>query len=434
MVRYRAFAVASALALLPSTAVLAHDHAVLRGRLIFSDFEKSVVRVLDLDTGEVTHTFDVPKPRAGFATVEGGRYVVIKTGDDAGTLKILDTGLVIDEHGDHNDIEKNPVKMLNLAFTGDKPAHVVSENGWLALFYDGQRPWDRKSDPKAVLIETKTLSSKKPNIDTWQSPAPQHGIAIPLGRKQWLLSVPNPAYAKGGDRSASSRPNGFEIVERGKDWKVVASFNDASKAEASCALFHGHASLNNVHAFGCKEGDDGGVLVVERAKSGKWNARSIKYPDERRTSTLKAREGGRYMVGNYGLKAPYDALLRVDPKAKTLADKDVLAVPGGQSACQFELSSNGKRVANLTPDGKLRVYDLVPDWKEVASFDAVAAFDCAYDARTPAPSLAVIGNSAFVSDPANARIREFHLDGLKQGLDMPVGGVPANIAGGGSGG
>ena len=41
----------------------------------------------------------------------------------------------------------------------------------------------------------------------------------------------------------------------------------------------------------------------------------------------------------------------------------------------------------------------------------------------------MIGGSAFVSDPTNGRIREYHLDTLMQGLDMPVGGLPANLAG-----
>jgi hypothetical protein len=48
--------------------------------------------------------------------------------------------------------------------------------------------------------------------------------------------------------------------------------------------------------------------------------------------------------------------------------------------------------------------------------------------------VAIINNSAFVSDPENGRIREFHLNSLKQGLDIPVGGKPSAIAGGGSAG
>lgn len=411
-----------------SGSVWAHDHAVLRGRLVFADHDKPVVRVLDLDTGEVTHSFDLPKANPGFSGVDGGRFVVIKTGDDAGTIRFLDTGLIVESHGDHVDIDKSEVKLLDFAVTGDKPAHVISRAGKLALFYDGARPWERKSQAKAVLLDVKALMTGSPELTVWPSPAPQHGIAVPLGGKEWLLSLPNPVYAKGEDRSASSRPDGFEIFRQGESWTPVASFNDTTRADASCKLFHGFAATKAHLAFGCAEGEDGGVLVLTKAKA-TWTARKLAYPDARRTSAIRARDGGRYMVGSYGLKSPYDALLRIDPAAASLAAADVLPIPGGQAVCQFELSGNGARLANLTADGTLRIYEAAPAWKELAAFAAVPAFDCAYGAASPTPSLAVVGGSAFVSDPTNGRIREFHLDTLKQGLDMPVGGAPANLAG-----
>jgi len=420
-------------------AASAHDHAPLRGRLVFADHEKAVVRILDLDSGEVTHSFDVPKANPGFAGVSGGRYVVVKTGDEAGTLRILDTGLIAESHGDHLDLDKAAPRLLDVTTTGDRPAHVISGQGQLALFYDGLRPWEGKSEPKVVMLAIDSLARAKPEMTIWPSPAPQHGIAVPLGGRQWLISVPNPAYAKGDDRSASPRPNGFEVLEHGRPasrdggWKRIASFNDPARVDASCKLYHGYAAARGGrHVFGCAEGEGGGLLVLAKAGKGGaagWNARKLAYPDERRVSALKSREAARHLVGNYGLKAPYDALLRIDPESKVLEAEDVLAVPGGQAVCQFELSGTGSRLANLTPDGKLRVYEIAPIWKELASFDAVPAFDCAYGAKTPTPSLAVSGASAFVSDPTSGRIREYHLDTLKQGLDMPVGGMPANLAG-----
>lgn len=409
---------------------VAHE-AAKRGRLVFSDHETSMVRVLDLDSGDVTHGFAMPKPNATLQGTKGGRYIVIDTGDDAGTIRFLDTGLIHESHGDHVDLEKAEVRLLDFAVTGDKPAHVVSGKGQLALFYDGQRPWERRSDPKAVLISLKTLDDKAPLTDIWASPAPQHGIAVPLGDRQWLMSLPNPVYAKGEDKTASSRPDGFTIIERGKDWTTRASFNDQSRADASCKLFHGHGTLGVTQVMGCAEGDGGGLMVISRANSGEWAARKIAYPDERRVSTIKSREDAKLMVGNYGLKGPYNALLRINPVVASLGMGDVLPVPDGQAACRFELSGGGARLANLTADGKLRVYDLMPEWKEVASFEAVAPFDCQFGAKTPAPNLAVIGKSAFVSDSINGRIREYHLDSLKQGLDMPVGGMPSKLTGGG---
>ncbi|OJY38192.1 MAG: hypothetical protein BGP06_15770 [Rhizobiales bacterium 65-9] len=412
----------------------AHDHTVPRGRLIFADHEKPVVSILDLDTFQVTHRFDVPKPNPVLTMAEGGRYVVIKTGDDAGTVRLLDTGLIRESHGDHDDIDKAAPKMLDLSLSGERPAHVVSDEGWLAVFFDGPRPWEKRVDARAVLLKLNSLDKAQPIRDEWVGQGPQHGIAIPLGRNQWLISVPKEAYVRGEDRSVSSRPDGFQILERkDKAWRTVASFNDAANKERSCKEFHGHASLDGAHAFGCHQtiaGDersDGGVLIVEKT-GGRWSSRKLGYPDARRASTIKAREASTHMVANYGLKGPYNAFLRIDPKAKTLTAADVFAVPDNQPICQYEIARDGKRVANLTPDGKLRIHEIAPAWRQVASFDAVPAFDCQYGAATPTPSLAIVGDSAFVSDPVNRRIREFHISTLAAGLDAPVDGMPANLA------
>jgi hypothetical protein len=440
MCKFLAWCAVTAFATFVSAAA-AHDHKVQRGRLIFADHEKPVVSILDLDTFQVTHRFDVSKQNPTLATIADGRYVVIKTGDDAGTVRFLDTGLIRESHGDHDDIEKSEPKLLEIALTGDRPAHVISQNGWVAVFFDGPRPWEKKVDAKAALIRLNTLADKKPHVADWTGSGAQHGIAVPLGRDQWLISVAKPAYVKGDDKSVSSRPDGFQVLQFTKaGWKPGASFNDLSSTQRSCKEFHGHAWLKNVHVFGChqridgSERSDGGMLVVEREKSGAWTSRKIAYPDDRRASTIKSAEGGRYMVANYGLKAPYDALLRVDPKAKTIAEADAFAVPDGQPACQYEVAPGGKRVVNLTPDGKLRLYDIAPQWKQAAAFDAVPAFDCQYGATTPTPTLAIIGDSAFISDPINRRIREYYLNTMKQGPDAPIDGMPANIAGGGHGG
>ncbi|KGM30520.1 hypothetical protein [Inquilinus limosus] len=433
-------ALLAALALTADPAA-AHDHTS-RGRLVFADHEAPVVSVLDLDTGKVTHSFPITKADPALIGTEGGRFVVIRTGDDAGTIRLLDSGLFFESHEDHFDIEKGEVRLLDLVLTGDKPSHVVSEKGWLTVFFDGQRPWLGKSDPKIVALRLDALDRGTAEPEVWPAPAPQHGIAVPLGGDRFLVSVSKEAYAKGDDRSVSSRPNGFEILDRSQGWKAVASFNDASDSDRSCKEFHGHAALGETHVFGCNpriEGSaasDGGVLVIGPGPDGAWGSRKLAYPDGRRASTIKGRAAGRYLVANYGGEngRPFEALLRIDPTADALAAADVFPIPAGQAVCQYEVTNDGRRVVNLTQDGKLRVYDIAPEWKAVAEFDAVPAFDCAWDAATPAPAVAIIGNSAFVSDPENGRIREFYLNSLKQGLDVPVGGKPSAIAGGAAAG
>lgn len=404
---------ATALAAGLGQSAAAHE-TVLRGRLVFADHREPVLRILDLDTGEVTHRFDVPKPNPTLHAVDGGRYVGVVTGDEAGSVRLLDAGIHRESHGDHFDVEKREPRLVDLVLTGDRPAHLISGQGRLAVFYDGHRPWERPSKAQAVLVDVASLDGT-PKIATWTSPAPQHGLAVPLGGERWLLTAPNPAYAKGDDKTASSRPNTIERVDGGAAWTVRASF--------SCPALHGHGEQGAIHALGCADG----VLVVKTDGKPEGEARRLAYPDGRVTSTI-ASSGKGVMVGNYAKSGPATAFLRIDPAAERLGAADIHEIADGQQACQFAMAPDGASLVHLSPDGKLRLYEVVPQWRQVAVFDAVAPFDCAFGAPTPTPRLAIQGNSAFVSDPTQGRIREFYLATRQQGLDYPVGGMPAKIA------
>lgn len=400
--------------------VSAHE-TVLRGRLVFGDHEASTLRILDLDTGKVTHSFDVPQPNPSLDMTADGRFVVVRVGDEAGTVKFFDSGLLREPHGDHVDIDKADPGFVDLKLTGDKPAHVLSGHGWISVFFDGQRPWVRPSEARADLIPVAGLESGKPERLSWKSPAPQHGVAVPLGDDRWFLSTPNPAYAKGDDTSASSRPNSFDLVDARDAWKPIGSY--------TCPLMHGHAELDGVHAFGCADG----LAILQADGAGSWNAERFAYPDERVSSAITA--SGEIMVGNYGKSgSPFTAFLRIDPSASSAKPGDVFDIPDGQQACQFALAGDGRTLVHLAGDGKLRLYEVTPTWKEVARFDAVAPFDCAFGAPTPTPRLALSGTSAYISDPIAGTIHEFYLATRKQGLDYSVGGAPSTMAGGPSGG
>jgi hypothetical protein len=405
-------------------------HETSHGRLVFAEHDASFVRVLDLDSGKVTHSFQMPKPRPTLAV--GGRYVLILTGDDKGTVRVLDSGLVVDTHGDHQDVEKRPVRLLKVAVTGDRPSHVASGYDWTSIFYDGPRPADRAGDAKAVFLDHKWLARDRTLTLTWTSAGPQHGIAVPLGRDLWAVTSANPAYAK-QESEASSLPVGLQVIDAGQRWKKMAAFDASDDPAALCKDLHGHATDGRRHIFACKEAGGtnpergAGLLVIEAAADGAWKARTLAYPDDRRVSTIRSRTGALVMVANYGRGRRYDALLRIAPDAMSLSAADVFAVPDGQAACQFDVTDDGHAI-NLLPDGTLRLYATSPAWKEVARVDAVAPFDCNFGASSPRPALELAGARAFVCDPAKRRIRAFDARSLKVDRDFPVNGVPEALA------
>src|SRR5690606_3779593 len=106
--------------------------------------------------------------------------------------------------------------------------------------------------------------------------------------------------------------------------------------------------------------------------------------------------------------------------------------PDNQAVCQFAVTDDGRRVVNLLADGTLRLYDMQPAWKEMTRIATVPAFDCAFGAVTPRPTLGIDGGSVFVSDPVNSRIRELSVEVLQLRRDLRVGGKLEKLAGGGA--
>jgi hypothetical protein len=420
-----------ALAVVAVLPIGANAHDTSRGRLVFAEHDTPFVRVLDLDTGKVTHSFKMPKVRPALAG--GGRYTFVLTGDDKGTVKVLDTGVVLDSHGDHQDVEKRDVRLLKVTVTGERPSHVMSGDGWTSIFYDGSRPTDGQGSAKAVLLNHRYLARDRSITLTWTSSGPQHGLAAPLGRDLWAISSPNPAYAR-QEPDVSSLPIGLQVIDAGNRWAKIAAFDGSGDAAVSCTELHGHGSDGKRHVFGCKEGGaDGGpgtgLLVIEATAGGTWNGRRLGYPDDRRASTIKARERASFMVANYGKGRRYDALLRIAPGATSLSAGDVFTVPDGQAVCQFDVSDDGQ-VVNLLADGTLRLYAMGPAWKEVARVDAVGAFDCGFGAASPRPALELAGGRVFVSDPVKRRIRAFDAKSLKIDRDFAVNGAAEALAAG----
>lgn len=411
---------AVALALLVQAAAA---HEVAKGRLFFTDNDAPVLRVLDLDEGRITHELPVEKASARLVGLSGGEYLAASLGDEAGTIRFLDTGLVFAEHGDHHDIEKSEPRWLPLRLTGVKPGHVVEGEGRVAFFYDGGR--EPRTDAVAHLVDPTRLEEASEPAGRWRSPGPQHGIAVPLRDGRLLVSTPNPAHVA-GEKEASSLPIGFRLLDAAG--AVLAELDRPDDPARRCRGYHGHAARGELHLFGCfmrQEGhplSDGGVLLVRDTPAG-VETRKLDYPDDRRTSTLSW-GGGRWAVGNYGRPGEYRAFLRIDPDAAALSPADVMPVAGGQIVCQFVVS--GDRLVNLTPDGTLRLYE-VASWRELASRPVVAPFDCTWNAPMR-PELVRMGERVYVSDPARGAIHELSAVDLALLRRLEVGGKPTRMA------
>jgi hypothetical protein len=400
---------------------------LLIGRVVYSDFAKPEVGVIDVESGKVSRIVRVAAKRARLASSSDGRFVFVATGEAKSRVQALDTGVLLEPHDDHWHIEKRPSRLLDFVATGTKASHIVSGYGYTSIFFDGKSSEDGGGGARAVLVDHARLAKNRSIMAVWPSPARQHGMAVPLGAPLWAMTSPDVLQPPG----VVEMPSGLHIVDASRSFENRAILAADGREGVQCEGIHGHTTMGELHAFGCRGGNGsslpGALLFLERKGDG-LEARNLPYPDHQRVNAIKARSGGRYMVAAYGEGDRFNAFLRIDPQAKRLDLSDIWAPQDISSTCQFEISGNGRHVVNLLGDGTLRVYEISPVWKEVGRVVAVPAFDCGVGSTGPRPSLGIVADSALVTDPTNRRIRRYDIASLALLTDWLVKGMPEGLA------
>ncbi len=92
-------------------------------RLLVADGETGELRVVDAESGEVIAQFSTPGGMfVPVFTTERGRYFVAHH-YDGNQITIIDTGLTLEDHGDHADLVVSNPFVLATVVTGNAPAH-----------------------------------------------------------------------------------------------------------------------------------------------------------------------------------------------------------------------------------------------------------------------------------------------------------------------
>ncbi len=119
---------------LPGTAAYADEISVWRA--FVADQAQGTVSVIDLEAGEVVDTFALNGPASLYVTSSAQRVFAVQ--GNANIVQAIDTGIAIDDHGDHGDIEITDPALLDTAIEGEYPVHFVDHHGQIALFFDNE--------------------------------------------------------------------------------------------------------------------------------------------------------------------------------------------------------------------------------------------------------------------------------------------------------
>ncbi|MET0438830.1 MAG: zinc metallochaperone AztD [Devosia sp.] len=374
--------------------VLADD--VAAWRLFVSDHAEGKVTALDALNGETLGSFALKSPASLVASQSGEAVFAVQgAGNQVSAIR---SGIAIDDHGDHGDIEVSEPTLVEAVITGEKPAHFVEHDGKVALFFDGSGKVDLFS-PHEWADEGKVTATQ---LD---SGTPHHGLAVPWGEFT-LVSTANAEDEK--------KPRiGLNVLD--------ASGNLVGETHA-CSDLHGEAASGNLLIIGCGDG----VLIV--SGSGEPQVTKLDYSGlpEGKTTTLIGGQGIQYFLGNYGA----DKVVIIDPAEA--APYRLVELPTRR--VHFVTDSVRPKFAYIfTEDGFLRQLDVVSG-ELVQSVKVTEPYSMDGEWSLPRPRIAVAGDQVAVTDPLKGVVHLVDVADFALAGEIAVEGAPYNIvAVGGSG-
>lgn len=341
--------------------------------------------VMIVEEESLKHLADIPLE--GFIRLNAAgdqRHLLVSTSQG---FQVLDTGVEVRGHGDHFHLYGHEPKLTDTVFPAPKPGHAVLHAGRLALFSD-EAGTIQVLDPHDVV--------KGPAAATTTRVGPHHGVAVPVEDAGMIVSLP--------DRT------GVNVLDK----------NGAVRATTTeCPGLHGEAAARQAITIGCTDG----TLIIKGTDITKVAA-----PDAYgRLGNQAGSAASGYVLADYKvdknatLERPTRVAL-IDTAAESLRLVDL---PASYSFRSLGRGPNGEALV-LTTDGNLVVIDPA----QATITEAIKVTEPWEESETwqnPRPALRVVGNIAYVTEPASAKLHAVHLPSNKVVDSITLPHVPNEI-------
>jgi len=385
-------------------APVAHaDEDVQAWRLFIGDHTNPVIQAVDVDSGTMLKKFELAN-YASLAASESGKLVfAVQGGSDV--VHIINSGIALEDHGDHRDLKISDPQILDLTVEGRVPGHVVSHGDHIAIFFD-------REDEFQILHESEVLRGDK-RILTFSNEAAHHGVAVGL-RRHILVSSP--------DLQAEKKP---EDLPPRYGLRVIDVEGNEVQTAVPCTGLHGEATSGQLVAFGCVEG----VLVATENGNQAPDLKMLEYGSDfpqGRVSTLLGAKSMQFFLGNYG----DNRLALIEPDS----DEPFYLLDLPTRRVDFALDpAKPQNAYVLTEDGQLHLIDVLKR-EIVKSAKITEPYSMDGHWRDPRPRLAVAGELIALTDPRQGLVRLINSDDLQESRSIKIEGQPYTIvAVGGSG-
>ena len=397
----RRLGVTTGLALILTSGALAQDapkdpEDVTLYRVFVGDHADARVTAFDLDKPDNRWSFETSGQNKLYGVNNGAAVVAVQS--DSDTVHFFKSGIKLDSHGDHSDIEITDPAALEETLSGPRPFHLIDHHGKLAINFD--------RGGYAEIVDAGELSHGELESRRIPQARAHHGFVAPLG-KGWVTTVASDAPVEG---DAAPTRVGLQ---------AVAADGTPVGEVATCTGIHGEAFSGAYLAAGCKEG----VLTATPGRDG-LKFEMLDYPADlpagKTTGTLLGAKSMQAFLGNYGA----DGLVVVDPVDEPHFRH--VALPFRR--IDFALDPADARFGYvLTEDGTLHRLDMLgAALIEGAKVTEPYSMDGHWN--DPRPRIAMAGDEIVISDPRAALVRRISKDTLEEIGTVAVEGMPYNIA------
>ena len=349
------------------------------------------VQVLDAESLEPVGK---PMEAEGFtrlSQVGDNRHLALSEGSG---WAMLDLGAWSQPHGDHAHSYTKDPKRTQIAFEGDHPGHVTHRDGRVLLWADG-------TGEVQEFAAEHLLAGTTPKTETWKAEHAHHGVAVPTHDGGMLVTLGTEDERTG-------------VMALDADGKEIARSEE-------CPGIHGEAEVKGAITFGCEDG----MLV--------W----------RDGAFSKVDGPGEYSrMGNQRGSAvsPFAfADLKVEKDAEHERPEQVAVVDtrSGELETVDLGTSYWFRSLGRTPEGNGLVlgydgalHEVDVEKGEVArKLPVIKTWKENEDWQKPGPNLFVMGQTAFVTEPATKKVHRIDLEAWKVEKSAPLQNVPNELSG-----
>lgn len=376
-------------------------------RLFIADATNAVLSMIDLETGVVSPGLFPLTSRAVLGSTPSSRYC-LAVELDADKAELFDSGIYVEDHGDHWHYYKENPRRMNISLLGDNPVHTVTVGDWLTLNWDLTGRVDFFNETQlSVLSDAYT-----PSVI---AAGKQHGSAVPFTNagRFFAISKPNPLYPV---PVPNPLPVGVDI------WDLDTS--NRVHTASGYSNMHGEAGNGWSAAFGFTEG----VLLLWHNGTS-WTNTMVKNPPAMpagyRIGDLRGQESLNHYFGLAFVGETAGDMFVINATNLTM---ELLPLPGNSFAVAYELSPDGNTFNVVLANGDF--VQLNTRSLEVIGTRAglIAPTTDHTNHGQFHPGVAVGLGRICVTDPVGQRVLELDASTLQTLRTFPLSGTPTKVS------